>query len=113
MKMKVTHSVAALLLVLATACGGEHPVPAHGKVTDAKFTPAWVQVIPGTTICSGNPPSCIMSPTQIIPWPDEWRLEITDLDDKAWVGTVEVQHDVYDRCPVNDLWPECWGGDPR
>lgn len=98
--------IAAAALVL-TACGGDQPVPPRGFVTDASFTPAWIQVIPGTSMCSGNPPSCFMTPTQVIHWDDEWRLEITDEKNPEWTGTVEVSEDVYNRCNLRELWTIC------
>lgn len=43
-------------------------------------------------------------------YPEEWRVEVTDLKNGGWVGSVEVKQDVYDRCDIGKLWPECWGG---
>ncbi|GAS98918.1 Gp85 [Mycolicibacterium canariasense] len=59
-------------------------------------------------ICSGNPPIC--TGPFITPVPEEWRLEITDLQDPDWVGTVAVDETVYDRCNLHELWPECSQG---
>lgn len=99
-------TVGLALSCVLTACG-DHPVPEHGIITDAKFTPAWIQVIPGTTICSGNPPVCTTTPMQVIPWPDEWRLEVTDLKNHDWTGTTAVSELTYERCNLGELWPEC------
>lgn len=103
--MKAIAALAAAMLVLS-GCS-DQPVPEHGLVTNAKFTPAWMQWMPGTTMCSGNPPRCTTTPGYPIYWPDEWRLEITDLKNSEWVGTVEVDRAVYDRCNLRELWPEC------
>lgn len=107
-------AIAAGAALLLAGCG-DHPVPEHGTVTDAKFTPAWTQVIPGTPpMCSGSGTSFTCTPgmpMQVIPWPDAWGLEITDLNNHDWKGTVEVSHDVYDRCNLGELWPDC--SDPR
>lgn len=94
--------------VVAVSCG-DHPVPEHGRITGAHYTPAGVTVIPGTgPMCSGNPPICTPGmPMQIIPYPEEWHLEVTDLGNPKWVGTVEVSQAVYNRCNLNELWPEC------
>ncbi|MCV7255665.1 hypothetical protein H7J86_26220 [Mycobacterium hackensackense] len=99
------RSTAALVIVgvLALAGCGDHPVPEHGIVTDAKYSPATVIVQPMT--CVGQPPIC--TGPFITPVPEEWRLEITDLKNPDWVGTVEVSHGVYDRCNLRELWPEC------
>lgn len=93
--MKRILAVAAILLL--SGCGGDHPVPEHGRVTDAKYTPMWTQII-----CTGKPIICYPIVHQ-----EEWRLEITDLNNPEWVGTVAVQHDVYDRCNLQELWTEC------
>lgn len=100
--MKRLPIVAAAAVLLLTACG-DQPVPEHGRVTDAKFTPAWTQWVPGT--CAGNPPICTAG--YPIFWPDEWRLEITDLKNKDWFGTVAVDRLGYERCNLQELWPEC------
>ncbi|AXN53325.1 hypothetical protein PBI_THONKO_53 [Mycobacterium phage Thonko] len=100
-------AAAAAAVSLLAACGGDQPVPERGTVTDARYTPAWMQWMPGTTSCSGNPPSCISTPGYPIFWPEEWRLEVTDLSNPEWVGTVEVDEDVYERCNLRELWPEC------
>lgn len=100
----------ALAAALALAgCGGDHPVPEHGLVTDADFTPAGITFIPGMPgSCSGNPPVCSPgTPPMFIPYPDEWRLTITDLDNPDWTGTVEVSEAVYNQCNLRELWPEC------
>lgn len=94
------------VMVLVSACG-DRPVPEHGTVTDAKFTPAWMQWMPGVTTCNGTPPMCTTSPGYPIFWPDKWRLTITDLKNSDWVGTVEVSPTVFDRCNLRELWPDC------
>lgn len=105
--MKRLAGAVAALAVGLSACGGDHPVPEHGLVTDADYTPAWMQWMPGSTSCSGTPPVCISSPGYPIFWPERWDLTITDLNNPDWVGTVEVHQDVYDRCNLRELWPEC------
>lgn len=114
--MKKTIALGVLALIL-TACG-DKPVPEHGTVTDANYTPAGVTIIPAQPpICSGQPMTCTGGmPMQIIPYPEEWRLEITDLNNKDWVGTVAVDQTVYEHCNLGELWPDCsvWGaGDTR
>ncbi|GAS94403.1 Gp62 [Mycolicibacterium canariasense] len=93
----------AIAIILTVAGCGDHPVPEHGRVTDARYSPATVIVQPMT--CVGQPPIC--TGPFITPVPEEWRLEITDLKNPEWVGTVEVSQDVYNRCNLQELWPEC------
>ncbi|OHU47290.1 hypothetical protein BKG82_26940 [Mycobacteroides chelonae] len=95
------------LAVALVGCGGPHPVPEHGTVTDARYTAAWVQWMPGTTTCSGQPPVCTTSGGYPIFWPEEWRLEITDMNNPDWVGTVEVDREVFDKCLLHAVWPQC------
>ncbi|WPH57752.1 hypothetical protein [Mycobacterium phage WXIN] len=68
--MKRLLLVAVTSLALA-ACGNP---PERGIVLDGDYTPAWIQVIPGTPpMCSGNPVICTPgTPMQVIPWPDRW-----------------------------------------
>ncbi|WP_201797524.1 hypothetical protein [Mycobacterium avium] len=60
--------------------------------------------------CSGNPPICTPITSY---YPEEWRVEVTDLKNGGWKGTVSVEPDVFDLCKVGTLWPECWGGKPK
>ena len=96
-------AVAALAISVA---GCSNP-PERGVVTDANYTPAWIQVIPGTPpICSGNPPICTPgTPMQIIPWPDRWAIEITDSRGES--GWRELSEDEYNRCNLAEVYPEC------
>lgn len=105
-KLVKSAALAAAVSLSLVACG-DHPVPEHGHVTDRNFTPAWVQWMPGTTTCSGNPPTCSTMPGYPIFWPDSWRVEVTDLRNPDWSGTVEVSHEDYDKCQMQDLWPDC------
>ncbi|OMC55429.1 hypothetical protein A5747_13655 [Mycobacterium sp. IS-836] len=98
--------LSAALIAALSACG-DHPVPAHGHITDREFTPAGMMWMPGTMTCSGNPPICTTTPGYPIYWPDEWRVEVTDLKNGNWKGTVEVSQDDYDHCPMGALWPDC------
>lgn len=112
---RYTIATAALIL---TACatpaygGAPHqPVSPDGRVTDAKYSPPWVQYMPGRTYCSGKPPSCYTVPGMPITHQEEWRLEITDINNHDWVGTVEVDQRVYQICNLDELWPKCSRGD--
>jgi len=100
--------VAALVALSVAGCGEDTPrVPEHGLVIDADYTPAWMQWMPGTTSCSGNPPVCITSPGYPIFWPERWDVTVRDLNNPDWTGTVEVDQAVYNRCNLRELWPEC------
>ncbi|QHB37396.1 hypothetical protein I5G58_gp094 [Mycobacterium phage BirdsNest] len=109
--MKRALIAAAAALVLAGCGDDRRPVPEHGLVTDANFTPAGVTFIPGMPgSCSGAGTTMVCSPgtpPMFIPYPDEWRLTITDLDNPDWVGSVEVSEQVYNQCNLRELWPEC------
>lgn len=102
-----TATLSALLAIFLAGCGGPHPVPEHGTVTDATHTAAWVQWMPGATTCSGQPPVCTTSAGYPIFWPEEWRLEITDMDNPDWVGTVGVDREVFEICQIHAVWPQC------
>ncbi|URC18195.1 hypothetical protein SEA_ZENTENO07_94 [Mycobacterium phage Zenteno07] len=102
MKRAVLAIAAALLLA---GCGGDQPVPERGLVTDADYSPEWMQLLPMTN-CSGNPPICNTTYVPIF-HAEEWRLTITDLSNHDWTGTVEVDQRVYDQCNLRELWPEC------
>ena len=105
--MKIIVLSGAVALMLA-GCGSDHrPVPEHGTVTDAGHNEAWVQQMPGTMSCSGQPPVCITIPGVPIFWPEEWNLTITDFNNPDWVGTVGVDQSVYDKCKLHTTWPEC------
>jgi hypothetical protein len=95
-----------LAIPLLAACGNP---PERGTVIDHSFTPAWIQYIPGTTMCSGNPPSCTTMPPQIIPWPDSWKLKLKNTakdgrDDEGWR---EVSQSEYEHCDIGAVYPEC------
>lgn len=96
-------AVAALAISVA-GCGNP---PERGVVTDANYTPAWVQIIPGTPpVCSGNPPICTPGmPMQVIPWPDRWEIEITDTRGES--GWRELSEAEYERCNLAEVYPEC------
>lgn len=98
-------AAAAVLMAALTACG-DHPVPAHGHITDRTHSDEmWLT----TTNCYPSGQSTVCYPTTTY-YPEEWRVEVTDLKNGGWVGSVEVKQDVYDRCDIGKLWPECWGG---
>lgn len=96
------------LIATAATCltvAGCTSAPERGIVTDASHTDAWIQVIPGITTCSGNPPICSIGPAQVIPWPESWSLEITaENGDHGWL---DVTADEYDRCPKGAAFPDC------
>lgn len=98
----------ALISTLALgACSGTPRVPERGTVVDREHSEAWVQVIPGTTICDGK--TCTTTPTQLIHHPEEWRVTIRDERNFDWKGTVTAHTSTtYDKCEVGELWPECW-----
>lgn len=94
--------------VLALAGCGDHPIPEHGSIVGGDHHPAWVQIMPGHTSCSGNPPSCFTSPPQIINHRESWELTVRDLKNFDWEGTMTFYDpSVYNRCNLGELWPEC------
>lgn len=108
MRRSLIAAASAVLVLGLSACGGQR-VPEYGTVIEKDFRPAWVQVIPGTTICSDK--TCTSTPTQIIHHPDTWKITIQDLNNKDWKGTVSDRNsNTYDKCYEGDLWPDCWKG---
>ena len=100
-RIRTVSAVAALAISVA---GCSNP-PERGVVTDANYTAAWIQVIPGMTTCAGNPPICTTTPMQVIPWPDRWEIEITDSQGNS--GWRELSEDEYNRCNLAEVFPEC------
>lgn len=104
-------AVAAVLLVLMLAgCNlfDEHSKWFNqinaGTVHGRDFTPAhWVS---GTTSCSGNPMICSTSPGYMAP--DAWSLDLyANNGDHGWT---EISEQAYDRCAVQQQYPDCsWG----
>ncbi len=108
MRRSLIAAASAVLVLGLSACGGQR-VPEYGTVIEKDFRPAWVQVIPGTTICSDK--TCTSTPTQIIHHPDTWKITIQDLNNKDWKGTVSDRNsNTCDKCHEGDLWPDCWKG---
>lgn len=112
MKKIATIAIALSLPFTATACG-DHPVPKHGKITKRVHNDEYYYWVPGTTTCSGNPPSCVSTPGYMEYVPPEWYLGIQDLNNKDWYGEVHVEPEVFAKCRRDMMWPECWGGTPE
>ena len=90
-----------------SACADTPRVPERGTVVDRNHSDAWVQFIPGTTMCSGN--TCTTTPAQLIHHPEEWQVTIRDEHNFDWKGTVtDSTSTTYDKCGIGELWPECW-----
>ena len=101
------RAILAVLLIILTAC---NKAPSHGIVTDADYTAAWVQFIPGnapTSSCDskGRCTSTAGTPDRFIPWPAKWELEITN--EKNESGWREVTQLDYERCNLLEKFPEC------
>jgi hypothetical protein len=101
-------AASAVLVLGLSACGGQR-VPEYGTVTGKDHHDAWVQVIPGSTICNGK--TCSTTPMQVIPHPETWEITIQDTNNKDWNGTVtDHNSDTYNKCDVGQKWPDCWKG---
>jgi hypothetical protein len=82
---------------MVSACGSDHhPVPPDGIVTGIDHNDQWVQMM----FCGKG---CLMP----LSHPEDWHLEITATHNHGWKGSVEVDHEVYDRCPLRSVWPDC------
>ncbi|AHG24453.1 hypothetical protein PBI_OAKER_62 [Mycobacterium phage Oaker] len=102
--MNAFRTMSAVAALAISVAGCSNP-PERGVISDADYHPAWVQVIPGTTTCAGNPMICTTTPTQFIPWPERWEIEITDT--KGNSGWLDVSEDIYGRCKLRSVYPEC------
>jgi hypothetical protein len=63
---------------------------------------------PGITTC--NKYGCTTSGRTFGYWvsePQSWNLTILSLHNPDWKGTVGVDPDVYNRCQMGDVWPDC------
>jgi hypothetical protein len=99
----------AITMIAGLALVGCAKPPVEGYVIDGEYTPAWIQIIPGSTTCSGNPSTCFTTSAQIIPWPDSWRLKLqnTRSDDRDKTGWREVTQLDYERCNIGERFPDC------
>lgn len=109
MKKIIATASALAVAPLLSACADTPRVPEHGTVIATEHRPSWVQIVPGTTICTGNPMQCTATPPQFIPHAETWDITIRDRNNPDWKGTVtDYTSDTYDKCHKGDLWPECW-----